>query len=177
MYAILAGVLNQLLFMRIIKKILAGLAVIVIVFSVSYTLVRNYQINKAISASAFAAVEPLVRVVDQQPFSDGVIIENRVYISEVTLKWPGFVAVYENPYDKFGTLVGTSRFLPAGKRMYVPVDLVKEYQPGQRLYAILHRDTGDTIYNLVQDSTVKDKNGLEIMDSFTTRIGGFGHGR
>ena len=103
---------------------------------------------------------------DQKPYNDGVIIENRVYATDVTLAWPGFVAVYENPNDKYGTLVGTSDFLTAGRHMYVPVDLVKSYKPGQKLYGVLHADTGDGIYNLVQDPPVKDKNGREVMSGF-----------
>ena len=116
-----------------------------------------------------------IRVVDQEPYNDEVIIENRIYATGVSLSLPGFVAVYETPFDKYGTLVGTSRFLPAGKHAYVPVDLVKEYKPGQRLYAILHQDTGDAIYNLVQDPTIKDQYGREIVDSFLIREGGFGY--
>lgn len=158
------------------NKLLTLFAVVVLVFS-GYTLVKNYQIGQDVSAKAFAGIDLFLRVVDQKPYSDGVIIENRVYMTQVDLAWPGFVAVYENPYDKYGTLVGTSRFLPAGKHMYVPADLVKEYKPGAVLYAILHRDTGDGIYNLVQDQTVKDKYGFEVVDSFIIRDGGFGRGQ
>lgn len=124
---------------------------------------------------AISNMVPLVKAIDQKPYNDGVIIENRIYIDKAILEWPGFVAVYENPYDKFGTLVGTSRFLAAGEHRYVAVDLVKEYKPGQRLYAILHKDTGDGIYNLVQDLTAKDARGLDILDDFRIRDGGFGH--
>ncbi|MFY9493253.1 MAG: hypothetical protein WAP55_02155 [Minisyncoccia bacterium] len=127
----------------------------------------------AIRASTLASV----KIIDQKPYSDGVIIENRVYVDNVTLARPGFVAVYENPYDKYGTLVGTSRFLAAGEHKYVIVDLVKEYKLGTRLYAILHQDTGDAIYNLVQDPTIKDQRGLDILDDFRIRDGGFGHGK
>ncbi len=126
---------------------------------------------------AIASVGPLVKVIDQKPYNDEVIIENRVYVDRAVLNWPGFVAVYENPYDKYGTLVGTSRFLPAGEHRYVVVDLVKVYKPGQRLYAILHKDTGDAIYNLVQDPTLKDERGLDILDDFRIRDGGFGHSK
>ena len=124
-----------------------------------------------------ADVNSFVRVVDQKPYSDGVIIENRIYVTEAELAQPGFVAVYENPFDKYGTLVGASRFLPAGRYAYVPVDLVKEYQPGIWLYAILHKDTGDAIYNLVQDFVVKDDQGGEVVDGFRIRSGGFGAGK
>ena len=134
-----------------------------------YTLIKDYQIGKIVSANAIANVGEFVKIVDQKPYSDNVIIENRIYVTDVTLSWPGFVAVYENPFDKYGTLVGTSRFLPAGKYQYVPVDLVKEYKEGQRLYVLIHKDTGDSIYNLVQDSVVKDSNGAEIMADFVIK--------
>ncbi len=103
--------------------------------------------------------------------------QSTTFGDKVTLDWPGFVAVYEDVYNKFDTLVGTSRFLEAGKHTYVPVDLVKEYKPGQLLYVVLHKDNGDAIYNLVQDPAVKDKRGFDISDSFLIRIGGFGHGK
>ncbi|MEK9174769.1 MAG: hypothetical protein AAB725_02250 [Patescibacteria group bacterium] len=137
---------------------------------------RNWA-NPTPDFAIAAAVNPFVKIIDQKPYNDEVIIENRVYADHVVLARPGFVAVYENPYDKFGTLVGTSRFLPAGEYRYVVVDLVKEYKPGTRLYAILHQDTGDAIYNLVQDSTLKDARGLDILDDFRIREGGFGHGK
>ena len=145
---------------------LFGVFVIVCLIFTGYTFVKDYQIGKAVSENAIASIGWLVKSVDQKPYNDGVIIENRVYITDVTLSWPGFVAVYENPFDKYGTLVGTSRFLPAGKHQYVPVDLVKEYKSGQRLYVLIHKDTGDSIYNLVQDPVVKDSYGAEIMDDF-----------
>lgn len=124
-----------------------------------------------------ANVNSYVKIVDQEPYNDGVIIENRVYITELGLSQPGFAAVYENPFDKYGTLVGTSRFLPASRHIYVPVDLVKKYEPGIWLYTILHKDTGDAIYNLVQDPPVKDRYGREVVDGFRVREGGFGRGK
>lgn len=126
---------------------------------------------------AIANTAPYIKAIDQKPFSDDVVIENRIYVDKVVLDWPGFVAVYEDIYNKFDTLVGTSRFLEAGTHTYVPVDLVKEYKPGQRLYVVLHKDNGDAIYNLVQDTAIRDKRGFDIADSFLIRSGGFGHGK
>ena len=126
---------------------------------------------------AIANVVPLVRAIDQKPYKDDVIIENRIYVDKATLEWPGFIAIYEDIYNKYDTLVGTSRFLEAGTHTYVPVDLVKEYKTGQLLYVVLHKDNGDAIYNLVQDYSVKDKRGFDVADSFLIRDGGFGHGK
>jgi hypothetical protein len=143
--------------------------VIVCFVLAGYILVKDYQISKIVSANAIANIGEFLRIVDQKPYSDNVIIENRIYVTDVTLSWPGFVAVYENPFDKYGTLVGTSRFLPAGKYQYVPVDLVKEYKEGQRLYVLIHKDNGDSIYNLVQDPVVKDSKGVEVMADFVIK--------
>ena len=148
------------------KKILIILVVLVVMVSVGYSWFKSYQAANNATDAAFSKEGWRIRVVDQKPYSDGVIIENRIYATDVSLAWPGFVAVYENPNDKYGTLVGTSGFLTAGRHMYVPVDLVKSYKPGQKLYAILHKDTGDGIYNLVQDPPVKDKNGPGVTDEF-----------
>ena len=126
---------------------------------------------------AIANVVPLVRAIDQKPYKDDVIIEIRIYVDKATLEWPGFIAIYVDIYNKYDTLVGTSRFLEAGTHTYVPVDLVKEYKSGQLLYVVLHKDNGDAFYNLVQDYSVKDKRGFDVADSFLIRDGGFGHGK
>lgn len=151
------------------NKLFCILIIIICLFFGGYIFLKGYQANKVISANAVANIGEFIRVINQKPYNDGVIIENRIYVTDVTLSWPGFVAVYENPFDKYGTLVGTSRFLPAGKYQYVPVDLVKEYKPGQRLYVLIHKDNGDSIYNLVQDPVVKDSDGIEIMDDFVIK--------
>jgi hypothetical protein len=151
------------------KKIFGIFIIIFCLVFAGSILVKYYQIGKKISASVIANTSEFIRVINQKPYNDGVIIENRIYVTDLTLSWPGFVAVYENPFDKYGTLVGTSKFLPAGKYQYVPVDLVKEYKTGQRLYVLIYKDNGDSIYNLVQDPVVKDFNDVEIMDDFVIK--------
>ena len=148
------------------KKIVLILAVLVIIVSAGYYWFKAYQAETKAANNSFSQEGWKIRIVDQAPYNDGVIIENRVYATDVTLAWPGFVAVYENLNDKYGTLVGTSDFLTAGRHMYVPVDLVKNYKHGQKLYGVLHADTGDEIFNLVQDLPVKNKNGQEVTDGF-----------
>lgn len=138
------------------KKILILLAICVLIIAGSYCFVKNYQNKAKIAEHAFKDIPEIVSVADQKLLNDGVIIENRVLISTVSLSWPGFVAVYENPKDKFGTLMGTSRFLTAGEYKNVPVDLTKSYPAGTKLFAVLHYDNGDGIFNLVQDFPIKN---------------------
>ena len=149
----------------------------VVVVSLYFGIVKLREWANPTPNLAIADVVPIVKAIDQKPYKDNVIIENRIYVDRAVLEWPGFVAVYEDIYNKFDTLVGTSRFLEAGTHTYVPVDLVKEYKPGQRLYVVLHKDNGDAIYNLVQDFSVRDRRGFDISDSFLIRVGGFGHGK
>lgn len=154
---------------KIINRLFGFFVLIILVIFGGYIFYKSHEINKSVSASAIAGVNEFVRAIDQKPYNDGTVIENRIYITDAVLSFPGFVSVYENPFDKYKTLVGTSRFLPAGKYQYIPVDLTKEYKKGQRLYVLIHKDTGDLIFNLVQDPVVKDSEGIELMDDFVIK--------
>ena len=129
-------------------------------------LVSDFKSSRILSHNTYANVGWSATALNQKPYNDEVIIENRVFVKEANLAWPGFVAAYENPRDPFGTLVGTSRFLRAGRHANVAVDLVKAYKGGERLYVMLHRDTGDEIFNLVQDHPVRLEKGSEVAASF-----------
>ncbi len=131
-----------------------------------YVLKTDFKSGRLLSHNTYANIPWSAVVLNQKPYNDEVIIENRVFVKEANLAWPGFVAVYENPRDPFGTLVGTSRFLKAGRHSDVAVDLVKKYKGGERLYVMLHRDTGDEIFNLVQDHPVRLEKGGEVAASF-----------
>lgn len=147
-------------------KLLAWVLVLATAVGAGYVLKTDFKSNRLLSHNTYANILWSAVALNQKPYNDEVIIENRVFIKEVNLAWPGFAAVYENPNDPFGTLVGTSRFLKAGRHSDVAVDLVKKYKGGERLYVMLHRDTGDEIFNLVQDHPVKLENGSEVAASF-----------
>ncbi|MBI4120250.1 MAG: hypothetical protein HY454_02175 [Parcubacteria group bacterium] len=147
-------------------KFLAWVLMLATAVGAGYVLVADFKNSRALSHNTYANVGWSAVAFNQKPYNDDVIIENRVYIKEVNLAWPGFVAVYENPGDPFGTLVGTSRFRKAGRHADVAVDLVKQYKGGERLYVMLHRDSGDEIFNLVQDHPVRLEKGGEVAASF-----------
>lgn len=111
---------------------------------------------------AFAqVVADAVRIADQ-PIVLDIFNNNNVYADAITLAWPGFLAAFEPN----GELVGSSRFIPAGLKANVRVSLVKQYQPGETLIIKILRDSGDGIFNLVEDFPVKDKFRKEIAAAF-----------
>ncbi len=111
---------------------------------------------------AFAqVVADAVRIADQ-PIVLDIFSNNNIYADAITLAWPGFLAAFEPN----GELVGSSRFIPAGLKANVRVSLVKQYQPGETIIIKILRDSGDGIFNLVEDFPVKDKFKKEITEAF-----------
>ena len=111
---------------------------------------------------AFAQVVNDAVRIDDQPIVLDIFDNNNVYANAVTLAWPGFLAAFEPN----GELVGSSRFIPAGLKPNVRVSLVKQYNPGETLIIKILRDSGDGIFNLVEDHPVKDKFKKEIAAAF-----------
>lgn len=111
---------------------------------------------------AFArVVADEVRIADQ-PIVLDIFNNNNVYAEAITLAWPGFLAAFEPN----GELVGSSRFIPAGLKAHVRISLVKQYKPGDTIIIKILRDSGDGIFNLVEDQPVKDKSKKEIAAAF-----------
>lgn len=111
---------------------------------------------------AFARVVADEVRIEDQPIVLDIFNNNNVYADAVTLAWPGFLAAFEPN----GELVGSSRFIPAGLKSNVRISLVKQYKPGETLIIKILRDSGDSIFNLVEDFPVKDKFRKEIAAAF-----------
>ena len=111
---------------------------------------------------AFARVVADAVKIEDQPIVLDIFNNNNVYADAVTLAWPGFLAAFEPN----GELVGSSRFIPAGLKANVRVSLVKQYQSGETKIIKILRDSGDGIFNLVEDFPVKDKFKREIAAAF-----------
>ena len=111
---------------------------------------------------AYARVVADAVRIEDQPIVLDIFNNNNVYADAVTLAWPGFLAAFEPN----GELVGSSRFIPAGLKANVRVSLVKQYQPGDTIIIKILRDSGDGIFNLVEDQPVKDKSKKEIAAAF-----------
>jgi hypothetical protein len=102
-------------------------------------------------------------------FTDQSVTDSTVTVRSVTLPDGGFVVIHDGRYSRGGdplqTIVGHSRYLPAGTHRNVSVVLSKPVQQSQTFVAIPSRDTnGNQTYDYVrsdgfQDVPYTDENG------------------
>ena len=105
--------------------------------------------------------------------STGLVIgTNAIYVAEqapsrtlavavVRLEKPGFVVVHEDVAGITGGILGASGLLTAGETNNpASIPLSRLTQDGETLYAMLHLDDGDGIFD-----SVKDKPALDSVDA------------
>ncbi len=101
--------------------------------------------------------------------SAGLVIGvNAIYVAEqapsrtlsvavVHLEKPGFVAIHEDAAGAPGGILGVSGALPAGETNKVAaIPLSRLTRDGETLYAMLHLDDGDGVFNAVKDKPALD---------------------
>ena len=105
-----------------------------------------------------------------------VVGTNAIYVAEqapsevlsvavVRLEKPGFVVVHENALGAPGGILGASGLLVAGETNNpVPIALLRLTRDGETLYAMLHLDDGDGIFDAMKDKPALDPiNNLPVM--------------
>lgn len=116
--------------------------------------------------------------------SDGFIISsNAIYIAEQTpsltiavtlvrLEKSGFVVIHEDTADTPGRILGASDLLPVGETSNLaPIPLSRLTRNDETLYAMLHLDDGDRIFDEVKDKPALDPVGaLPVMMIFTVNM-------
>ena len=95
----------------------------------------------------------------------------RVVIKTAKLELPGFVVIRENDNGNFGNIIGNSRFMEPGEHINIGVSLIKMTVNGEYLYAVIHEDSGDKIFNPSLDLAAKDKDENIIYKVFRIDVG------
>lgn len=109
--------------------------------------------------------------------SSGLIIgANAIYVAEqvpsrtfavevVRLEKPGFVVVHEDAAGAPGGILGASGALPSGEtNNLAPIPLSRLTRDGETLYAMLHLDDGDGVFDAAKDKPALDPLGaLPVM--------------
>ncbi len=86
----------------------------------------------------------------------------RVSISMVRLEKPGFVVIHEDDGGAPGKILGTSQLLSAGENQDIAqILLSRPTQDGETLYAMLHIDDGNGIFDAAKDKPAVDPVGKE----------------
>lgn len=101
--------------------------------------------------------------------SSGFVIgKNAIYVAEqapsrtltvttVRFEKPGFVVVHEDASGVPGRILGASGVLPAGEtNNLTPIPLSRMTQDGETLYAMLHLDDGDSMFDATKDNPFLD---------------------
>ncbi len=118
------------------------------------------------------------------PAQAGLIIgKNAIYVAEQSpsrtvsvavarLEKSGFVAIHEDNADKPGKILGVSNVLPAGEtKNLTPIALSRVTKDGETLYAMIHPDDGDGVFDPVKDNPAQDSLSSEsVMMIFTVSM-------
>ena len=95
-----------------------------------------------------------------------------VSIAEATIDQPGFVVVHEEGDDGFGDVIGSSGLIEAGTSSDISVELDRDAEDGETLYAMLHYDqNGNEEYDgLETDGPVTGDDDSPVLDTFGITI-------
>ncbi|MEK7203487.1 MAG: hypothetical protein AAB627_00170 [Patescibacteria group bacterium] len=112
--------------------------------------------------------------------SAGFIVgKNAIYVAEqapsktvsvavVQFEKPGFVVIHEEANEKPGKILGASVLLSKGETKNVLVRLSRMTADGETLYAMLHLDDGDRVFEPGKDYPAEDSlGGGPVMTIFT----------
>lgn len=97
-------------------------------------------------------------VTDQEPGED-------LNLNSIVLREGGYVAIHQDANGAPGNIIGTTEFLPEGEHENIDISLDREVGAGETLYAMIHTDDGDQVFNADQDDPLMD-NGAPVMVSF-----------
>ena len=106
-----------------------------------------------------------------------LIGDNAIYVSNTKpaiivpigfaiLKDGGYVVIHEESVDRPGTIVGNSALLSQGENRDFEVMLSRKSVDGEALYAMLHFDNGDGVFNSTDDLPITDKEGNSMFMRF-----------
>jgi len=104
-----------------------------------------------------------ITMVDQKP-GRFVNVKSAVFGAK------GFVTIHEDKADEPGAAIGSSSILPTGETRNLSVTLNRKSVAGEYLYAMLHSDDGDGIFNPAKDEMIKDEGGNPVMAKFLIRM-------
>ena len=111
------------------------------------------------------------------PSSEGLAVENTIIASDqlagkmvsvdtVELVVGGFIVIHE---DNFGfpiDILGVSDYIESGVYHNFPVSLQEKSSIGDKMFAVIHEDNGDRLFDPEFDFSVMDENKKNVMSAF-----------
>jgi ribosomal protein L35AE/L33A len=112
------------------------------------------------SSSGLLVGSNAIYVADQKP-------GDWVSISKIVLGDSGYVVIHEYKDGVPGSILGTSVVFNKGQSDGFRILLERATQEGESLFAMLHVDNGDGVFDPAKDAPVKNAQGDIIMMRFT----------
>lgn len=120
-------------------------------------------VDNSMSTNPLLIGNDAIYVPDQKP---GKTVE----IHTVVMSDKGFVAIHQDSNGKPGAIIGTSKLLPMAGSEGVVITLSRETRNQEVLFAVLHKDDGDGVFNATKDLIVRDDADAEVMIRFTIDV-------
>ncbi len=147
------------------RKTLISLGVVVAVAALLLTYQRQGQdsgnVGKSDSESGLITGKNAIYVSDQPP-------SDKIEIGFVVLEKSGFIAIHAGENGNPAGILGVSNLIPAGETSSLqPIPLSGATQDGETLFAMLHFDDGDGVFDPSKDTPVRDVLGEPLMMEFS----------
>jgi hypothetical protein len=139
--------------------------IIVIILVVAAFFVFNSFLKKSIDSTSenteIAKPAVLGIVVPQQAGGTNVFIES------VSLNNAGYVVIHRDNGGKPGKVIGVSKLLQPGTMENFLMDIDEEVVEGDSLFAMVHSDDGDGVFDAVLDVPTVDMEGNILLVGFS----------
>jgi hypothetical protein len=129
--------------------------VITVSLGVAFLLLKDIkEFDTDEDSAGFVIGENAIYVVEQMP-------SRTISAAIVRLEKPGFVVIHEDRNGTPGNILGVSGLLADGETNSVQITLSRSTLDGETVYAMLHLDDGDKMFDVVKDKPALDRIGGE----------------
>ncbi len=138
------------------------LLIAVFTLGIGFSYYFGYKIgfeNTKETTSGFRLGANAIYVPDQIP-------GEKIAVSFAAFEADGFVVIHEEKNGNPGAVIGKSRLLSAGDNENFSIPISRMSQDGETLFAMLHRDDGDQVFNSANDLPITNKDGEPFMMQF-----------
>jgi len=149
------------------KTILIIIVVLVIIIGGYFLFSGRYQSSSLeVPAPGFESVpETVVVTSENSVIANNQLQGNSVAVASVQFVELGYIVIHEDAEGKPGPVIGNSELLKEGKN--VIITLIRESKVRETLYAMLHKDDGDGVYEFPGDDVpLKNEDGKVVLSKF-----------
>lgn len=127
--------------------------IIILLGLVSLGVISNDRVrsDSELNISYFdSSVENMINVENQ-------IVDESVRVKEAILNQSGFIVIHKDSSGAPGKIIGISNLLEPGDYSGIKIDTSEEVQDGDRLYAMIRKDNGDSVFDTQEDNPITNK--------------------